>query len=65
MEASPASAASTVCQIRASWIEAEELAEDDLELVLGEGRLHVLNAVYVGQPGDMVEEGWCRPGVDF
>ena len=35
MEASPASAESTVCQIRAGWIEAEELVEDDLELVLG------------------------------
>ena len=48
MEASPASAESTVCQIRAGWIEEEELVEDDLELGLGEGRFHVLNAVYVG-----------------
>ena len=51
MEASPAPAESTVCQIRAGWIEAEELVEDDLELVLGESRFHALNAVYMGQPG--------------
>ena len=57
MEASPASAESTVCQIRAGWIEAEELVEDDLELVLGERWFHVLNAVYVGLPRDVVEEG--------
>ena len=34
-------------------------------MVLSEGRFHVLNAVYVGQPGDMVKEGWCGPGGDF
>ena len=50
MEASPASAKSAVCQIRAGWIEAEELIDDDLDLVLGERWFHVLNDVYVGQP---------------
>ena len=48
MEASPAAAEFTVRKIRAVWIEAEELVEDDLELGLGEGRFHVHNAVYVG-----------------
>ena len=56
IKASPASAECTVREVRAGWVEAEELVEDDLELVLSEGRFHVLNAVYVGQPGDMVEE---------
>ena len=65
MKAFPASAECAVCEIRAGWIEAEDLVEDDLILVLIEGRFHVLNAIYVGQPRDMVEEGWCRPGVDF
>ena len=65
IKASPASAECAVCKIRSGRVEAEEFVEDDLELVLSEGRFHVLNAVYVGQPGDMVEEGWCRPGVDF
>ena len=65
IKASPASAECAVCKIRSGWVEAEELVEDDLKLVLIEGRFHVLNAVYVGQPRDMVEEGWCRPGVDF
>ena len=39
--------------------------EGGLELAFGEGRLHVFDVVYVGQSRDMVEEGWCRPGVDF
>ena len=56
MEASPASAESTVCQVRTGWIEAEEFVEDDLELVLGERWFHILDAVYVWQPGDVVEE---------
>ena len=34
-----------------------ELVEDDLELVLSEGRFHVPNAVYVGHPGNMVKKG--------
>ena len=65
VEASPASAEGTVCQVRAGWIEAEELVEDDLELVLGERWFHVRSAVYVGQPRDVVEEGWCGPVDDF
>jgi hypothetical protein len=40
-------------------------ALDYVELVLIEGWFHILDAVDVGQPGDMVKEGWCRPGVDF
>ena len=56
MKASPTSAECAVRKIRSGRVEAEELVEDDLELVLSEGRFHVLNAVYVGQSGDMVEE---------
>ena len=56
IKASPTSAECAVCKIRSGRVEAEEFVEDDLELVLSEGRFHVLNAVYVGQPGDMVEE---------
>ena len=59
------SAECTVCEVRPGWVEAEELVEDDLELVLIEGWFHLLNAVDVRQPGDMVKEGWCRPGGDF
>ena len=65
MEAPPTASKCSFGEVRAGWVEAEELVEGDLELVLIEGRFHVLNAVYVGQPRDMVEEGWCRPGVDF
>ena len=56
IKAFPASAKCAVCKIRSGRVKAEEFVEDDLELVLSEGRFHVLNAVYVGQPGDMVEE---------
>ena len=59
------SAKSTVCQVRTGWVEAEEFVEDDLELVFGERWFHILNAVYVGQPRDVVEEGWCGPGDYF
>ena len=65
IKASPASAECTVREVRAGWVEAKELVEDDLELVFIEGWFHVLNAVDVGQPGDMVKEGWRRPGGDF
>ena len=65
IKASPASAECAVCKIRSGRVKAEEFVEDDLELVLSEGRFHVLNAVDVGQPRDMFEEGWCRPGGDF
>jgi hypothetical protein len=60
-----ASAECAVREIRAGWVEAEELVEYDSELVFIECRFHVLNAVNVGQPRDMVEEGWCKPGGDF
>ena len=56
METSPASGEGAVSQVRASWVEAEEFMEDDLELVLCERWFHILDAVYVGQPGDVVEE---------
>ena len=56
IKASPASAKCTVHEVRAGWVEVEELVEDDLELVLIEGWFHVLDAVDVGQPGDMVKE---------
>ena len=55
MEASPASGKGTVCQVRTGWIEAEEFAEDDLELFLGERWFHILDAVDVGQSRNMVE----------
>ena len=56
METSPASGEGAVSQVRTSWVEAEEFVEDDLELVLCERWFHILDAVYVGQPGDVVEE---------
>ena len=56
IKAFPASAKCAVCKVRSGRVEAEELVEDDLELVLSEGRFHVLSAVYVGQLGDMAEE---------
>ena len=65
MEASLASGKSTVCQVRTGWIEAEEFSKDDLKLVFGECWFHILDAVYVGQSGDVVEEGWCGPVGDF
>ena len=65
MEASPASGKGTVCQVRTGWIEAEEFSKYDLELVFSECWFHVLNAVYVGQSGDVVEKGWGGPGGDF
>ena len=65
MEASPVSAKSTVCQVMTGWVEAEEFVADVLELVFGERWFHILNAVYVGQPRDVVEEEWCGPGDDF
>ena len=56
METSPASGEGAVGQVRTGWVEAEEFVEDDLELVLCERWFHILDAVYVGQPGDVVEE---------
>ena len=56
METSPASGESAVSQVRASWVEAEDFMENDLELVFCECWFHILDAVYVGQPGDVIEE---------
>ena len=53
---SPAAAKGTVSEVRTGWIKAEEFAEDDLDLVLGERWFHIFNAVDVGQARDMVEE---------
>ena len=55
------SAKSTVCQVRTGWVKVEEFVKDNLELVFGERWFHILNTVYVGQPRDVVEEGWCGP----
>ena len=56
METSPASGEGVVGQVRTGWVEAEEFVEDDLELVLCKHWFHILDAVYVGQPRDVVEE---------
>ena len=56
MDASPAASKGAVGEVRTGWVEAEEFVEDDLELVLCERWFHILDAVYVGQPGDVVEE---------
>ena len=56
IKASPASAKCAVCKIRSGWVEAEELVEGDLELVLGESRLHEFDAVNVRQAGNVVKE---------
>ena len=53
---SPAAAKGTVSEVRTGWIKAEEFAEDDLELVLCQRWFHILDAVDVGQPRDVVEE---------
>ena len=65
LDASSAASKCAVGEVRTGWIEAEELVKDDLELVLCERWFHILDAVYVGQPRDVVEEGWCGPGDDF
>ena len=56
MKTSLASGEGAVSQVRTSWVEAEEFVEHDLELVLCERWFHIFDAVYVGQPGDVVEE---------
>ena len=55
MEA-PAATKGAVSEVRAGWIKAEEFAEDDLELVLCQRWFHILDAVYAGQPRNVVEE---------
>ena len=62
VDASSAAFKCAVGEVRTGWIEAEELLKDDLELVLWEHWFHIVDAVYVGQPRDVVEEGWCGPG---
>ena len=56
MDASPAATKGAVSEVRTGCIEAEELVEDDLELVLCERWFHIFDAVYVGPPRDVVEE---------
>ena len=56
MDASPAAAKCAVGEVRTGWVEAEEFVEDDLELVLCQRWFHILDAVYVGQPRDVVEK---------
>ena len=53
---SPAATNCAVGKVTTGWIEAEEFVEDDLELVFCERWFHILDAVDVGQPRDMVEE---------
>ena len=65
MDASPAATKGAVGEIRTGWVDAEECVEDDLELALCERWFHILDAVYVGQPRDVVKEGWCGPGDVF
>ena len=55
-ERDPRDSAGKVSEVRTGWIKAEEYAEDDLELVLCECWFHILDAVDVGQPRNMVEE---------
>ena len=52
---SPAATKCAVGEVRTGWVEAEEFV-DDLELVLCQRWFHILDAVYVGQPRDVVEE---------
>ena len=56
MEASSTTAESSVGEVRAGWVEAEELVEGDPEVVFGESRLHEFDAVNVRQAGNVVEE---------
>ena len=53
---SPAATKCAVGEVGTGWVEAEEFVEDDLELVLCQRWFHILDAVYVGQPRDVVEE---------
>jgi hypothetical protein len=65
LQGSPASAKCSVCKVWTGWVEAEKPVQDDVELVLGEGRLHVFDVVDVGQSGDVVKEGWRGPVGDY
>ena len=56
MDASLVASKCAVGEVRTGWIEAEDFAENDLELVLCQRWFHILDAVYVGQPRDVVEE---------
>ena len=65
LDASPAATKCAVGEVWTGWVEAEEFVEDDLELSVRKCRLHVFDAVYVWQTGNMVEERWRGPTVDF
>ena len=65
LNASPATTKCAVGKVRAVWVEAEEFVEDDLELSVSKRRLHELDAVYVRQAGDVVENRWRGPTADF
>jgi hypothetical protein len=56
LEAPPTASECSVGEVRAGWVEAEELVEGDLELVFGESRLHEFDAVNVRQAGNVVKE---------
>ena len=65
LDASPAATKCAVGEVRASWVEAEEFVEDDLELSVRECRLHVFDAVYVRQAGNVVKERRRGSAADF
>ena len=65
LDASSAAPKCAVGEVRAGWVEAEEFVEDDLELSVRECRLHVFDAVYVWQAGNVVEERRRGPTADF
>ena len=56
LKAFSTTAESSVGEVRAGWVEAEELVEGDLELVFGESRLHEFDAVDVRQARNVVKE---------
>ena len=65
LDASPAATKCAVGEVWAGWVKAEEFVEDDLELSVRECRLHVFDAVYVWQTGNMVEKRRRGPTADF
>ena len=65
LDASSAATKCAVGEVRAGRVEAEEFVEDNLELSVRECRLHVFDAVYVWQAGNVVEERWRGPAADF
>ena len=65
LNASPTATKCAVGKVRAGWVEAEEFVENDLELSVRKRRLHVFDAVYVWQAGNVVEERRRGPTADF